>query len=200
METSEKENVNFWKQKAQEIRVQLNLGAAEAADKYEEEKKAVRKWIHETEQRLNENGDGSLDKLRTKLDELKVQASLGKAEAQDEYEEQRKKFNQKLHEARQEAKEVSQKAARQAKVIGDKVSQRLQAWQTQFDIFNVQLHLGAKEASEKWNEQKGKFKSWLDNLDDQLDDVQSESKESWENFKTELSSSWNTLKSKFSKN
>jgi len=200
METSEKENVNFWKQKAQEIRVQLNLGAAEAADKYEEEKKAVRKWIHETEQRLNENGDGSLDKLRTKLDELKVQASLGKAEAQDEYEEQRKKFNQKLHEARQEAKEVSQKADSQAKVIGDKVSQRLQAWQTQFDIFNVQLHLGAKEASEKWNEQKGKFKSWLDNLDDQLDDVQSESKESWENFKTELSSSWNTLKSKFSKN
>jgi len=158
METTEKENINFWKQKAEEIRVQLNLGAAEAADKYEEEKKAVRNWIHETEQKIKENGDSRLDKLKTKLEELKVQASLGRADARDEFEEQRKKFNTKLHEARQEAKELSQKADSKSKEIGDKVSQRLQAWQTQFDIFNVQLHLGAKEASEKWNEQKGKFK------------------------------------------
>jgi len=200
METSEKENINFWKQKADEIRVQLNLGAAEAADKYEKEKKAVKNWIHETEEKIKENGDDNLNTLRTKLEELKVQASLGKAEARDEYEEQRKKFNQKLHEAREEAKEVSQKADHKAKSIGEKTSQRLQAWQTQFDIFNIQLHLGAKEASEKWNEQKGKFKSWLDKVDDQLDDVQSDSKESWESFKTEVGSSWSNLKSKFSKN
>lgn len=200
METTEKENINFWKQKAQEIRVQLNLGAAEAADKYEEEKKAVRTWISETEQKIKENKDSRLDKLKTKLEELKVQASLGRAEARDEYEEQRKNFNTKLHEARQEAKELSQKADSQAKTIGEKASQRLQAWQTQFDIFNLQLHLGAKEAGEKWDEQKGKFKSWLDNLDDQLDDLQADSKGSWESFKTEVSSSWSNVKSRFSKN
>jgi ElaB/YqjD/DUF883 family membrane-anchored ribosome-binding protein len=200
METREKENINFWKQKAEEIRVQLNLGAAEAADKYEEEKKAVRNWIHETEQKMKENGDSRLDKLRTKLEELKVQASLGRADARDEFEEQRKKFNTKLHEARQEAKELSDKADSKSKEIGEKANQRLQAWQTQFDIFNVQLHLGAREASEKWNEQKGKLKSWLDNLDDQLDEFQADSKDSWENFRADLSNSWSNIKAKFSKN
>ena len=200
METSEKENISFWKQKAEEIRVQLNLGAKDAADKYEEEKKKVRNWIHDTDQKIRENGDRSLNNLKVKLEELELQASLGRADARDEFEEQRKKFNQKLHEAQQAAKEASQHADSKARAIGAKASEKLKAWQTQFEIFNVQLHLGAKDAADKWNEQKGKFKNWLDNLDDQLDDFQKDGKESWENVKENIAHSWNNLKSRFSKN
>ena len=199
MSNDNTERVNFWKQKADEIRVQLNLGAAEASQRYQEEKKEVSQWVHNMEQKLRENSDATTEKLKIKLEELKLQAALGKAEAEDEFREQRKKFNQSLHDAKREAEKLSKDANEKAKELGEEASGYLSAWQTQFELFQVQMNLAAKDARDKWGEEKVKFQSWLDGVDNQLEDLREDGKETWDTMKEEFSQGWASLKSRLTK-
>ena len=86
--------------------------------------------------------DKVVNALRTaaiELEELQVQAALGKAEASDKYEEIKKKFNMFIHESKGKYETGMDK---------------IEELHTQFDELRVQLALGKAETIEAFKEQK----------------------------------------------
>jgi ElaB/YqjD/DUF883 family membrane-anchored ribosome-binding protein len=81
----------------------------------------------------------TLRKAAIEIEELQVQAALGKAEAKDKYEEIKKKFNLVLHEAK-------------SKIESGK--ETVEDIDTKFDELRVQLELGKAEGLDAFKEQK----------------------------------------------
>lgn len=81
----------------------------------------------------------ALKKTAVELEEFQVQATLGKAEAQDKYEEGKKKFNLFLHDS-------------EFKIKG--LKEKIEELNTKFDELRVQLALGKAETKEIFIKQK----------------------------------------------
>jgi len=82
---------------------------------------------------------GALRKTAVELEEFRVQATLGKAEAQDKYEEVKKKFNLFVHDS-------------EFKIKG--VKEKIDELNAKFDELRVQLALGKAETKEVFKKQK----------------------------------------------
>jgi len=82
---------------------------------------------------------GALKKTAIELEEFRVQTALGKAEAQDKYEEVKKKFNLFIHDSEYKIKGVKEK---------------IEDLNAKFDELRVQLALGKAETKEIFKKQK----------------------------------------------
>ena len=82
---------------------------------------------------------GALRKSATELEEFQVKAALGKAEAQDKYEEVKKKFNLFIHDS-------------EFKIKG--IKDKIVELNTKFDELRVQLALGKAETKQAFKKQK----------------------------------------------
>jgi len=92
----------------------------------------------------------ALRKSATELEEFQVQAALGKAEAQDKYEEVKKQFNQFIHDSEFKIKDVKVK---------------IEELHTKFDELRVQLALGKAETKEVFNKQKKQLLSIIHDIE-----------------------------------
>ncbi|WP_411895530.1 hypothetical protein [Winogradskyella sp. A2] len=81
----------------------------------------------------------ALRKSAVELEEFQVQAALGKADAQDKYEEIKKKFNHFIHDSEYKIKGIKQK---------------IEEVNTMFDELQVQLALGKAETKDAFKKQK----------------------------------------------
>jgi len=93
---------------------------------------------------------GALRKTAVELEEFQVQAALGKAEAQDKYEEVKKKFNQFIHDS-------------EFKIKG--VKDQIEELNTKFDELRVQLALGKTETKEIFKKQKKQLLSTIHDIE-----------------------------------
>lgn len=87
----------------------------------------------ETKQEYQNKMEAQLQNLQTKIDELKVKASLAKADAKDTYEEQIATLNTKQHEAQLKFQEI-QKSSESA--WEDMKSGMENAWNDLQNAFN----------------------------------------------------------------
>ncbi|GAA4269958.1 hypothetical protein [Hyunsoonleella aestuarii] len=92
----------------------------------------------------------ALRKSATDLEEFQVKAALGKAEAQDKYEEVKKKFNQFIHDS-------------EFKIKG--VKEKIEELHTKFDELRVQLALGKAETKEIFKKQKKQLLSIIHDIE-----------------------------------
>jgi len=84
------------------------------------------------------------------LEELQVQIALGKAEAQDKYEEVKKKFNLFIHDSEFKIKEIKED---------------MEELRSKFDELRVQLALGKAETKEVFKKQKKQLLSTLHDIE-----------------------------------
>jgi len=84
----------------------------------------------------------ALRKAAVQLEEFQVQATLGKAEAYDTYEDVKKKFKLQLHEGKYQIK---------------KGKEKFEDLEGKFDLLRVQLELGKAETVEEFKAQKKKL-------------------------------------------
>jgi len=192
--------INKWKRKADELKLQLHLGSRELTDKFEEQKKEIARWSEETRHKLSDESSERATALKTKLEELEVQAALGRAESKQALEEQRKKMSAALREAKEEAEKISSDAKTKVKEIAENTNTTLDTWHMKFDILRLQLKLGAAEASSEWEERKKELSKSINNLENKMKEAGKKSGESWDNFKSEMSEAWGHFRKAFSKN
>lgn len=86
------------------FQVQSALGQAELRDKLEELKKESRDKILEFKSGLNEMAENNKeirDRIKARIEHLEVQLALGKAEAMEEIEAQKKKLQELYREIRE---------------------------------------------------------------------------------------------------
>jgi len=93
---------------------------------------------------------GALRKTAVELEEFQVQAALGKSEAQDKYEEVKKKFNLFIHDSEFKIKGIKEKSA---------------DINTKFDELRVQLALGKAETKDIFKKQKKELLSTIHDIE-----------------------------------
>jgi hypothetical protein len=87
----------------EELQVQTALGKAELADKLEEIKKETKDKINHIKWDVNaavEDGKDTYQHIKTKVEHLKLQLALGKAETAEELQEQKKKISAAIHDVK----------------------------------------------------------------------------------------------------
>lgn len=98
-----------WQTKLEELRLQLALGEMDAADEFEELKKRSRKHFDAFKRNLGKvEQSEAVMKLRTTLEELRVQLALGKAETKDAFDKQKAKLKRLMAKVKQEARKITQ--------------------------------------------------------------------------------------------
>jgi hypothetical protein len=192
------QEINWWKQKAEELRLQLHLGSAEAAEGFEKQKREIGEWARSMRHKLSDGASDAEGKLKTKLEELELQTALGRAETKEKIKEQREAISRMVIDAKHEAEYLARDTKEEAKVLGNKASEKLDQWHTRLDLIKLQLHLGAKEAGEEWDERKHDLKAMISDIESKLEDVTEDTIESWGDFKTDVSKAWNRFRDKLS--
>ncbi len=196
MSTTEN-TANWWKQKAEELRLQLYLGKKEVEEKFEDEKKNIKLWADETRKDIADLSSENAKSFKTKLETLKVQAALGKAESKEALVEQETKLKKAFNEVQKEANILAEDSSEKVAEVGKNASDKIEIWQTQMDIFKLQMQLGKKEAEIEWESKKKQIKDKLNDIDKSIEEMKKEGSESIENFRTEMAKSWQHLKSAF---
>ena len=82
-----------WKSDIESLQLTLHLGKADASDEFEKQKQNLSKWLTEAKEKLVEIKDEKATDLKTKIEELELQAALGKAEGEDELKKQQKNIH-----------------------------------------------------------------------------------------------------------
>ncbi len=104
---------------------------------------------HENSHLMDKVAD-ALRKAAVEIEEFQVKSALGKAEAQDKYEEVKKKFNRFIHDSK-------------SKMTTGK--EKLDELHTKLDELRVQLALGKAESRDTFKEQKRKLLSLLHQIE-----------------------------------
>ena len=98
-----------------------------------------------------------LRKAAVELEELRLQAALGKSEARDMYEETKKKLNNYVHEAKQRMED--------AIILAKEKSKNLK---TLFEELQVQLALGKADTKDMFEDQTKKIIKTLNEIESQI--------------------------------
>jgi hypothetical protein len=172
----------------EELQVKAALGKAEAEDKYEDIKKKLNLFIHDSKFKVK-TGKEKVDHLHTKFDELKVQLALGKAESLEKFKEQKKQLLQKLHEIEVEIKtnETFKRIYALALIEMEKFKISLEILEQKFS----QSKTNTKTSFEKGKQEFEKF------VDDFKSKYTKKEETKWEHFQSEISEAFTHLKQAF---
>ena len=179
-------------QEIEELAVQFSLGKAEAVDKYEEIKKEFSGKAAEWKTKIaamKTHGEEKITKLRTLFENLELQLALGKADAKDEFEEQRKNILKAIHEVEAEIKSNPEWNERinEFNVEIEKFKLKLEILKLKFELKNFDLkediNNGISEAEKKIDQVFGKMEEKWD-----------ATKEKYSDFGEEISLAYSHLK------
>lgn len=176
----------------EELQVQMNLGKAEASDKYEEWKKEFASYVNDAKSKARQGTDKMKDvqeDLEALFDQLRVQLALGKAEGYDAFQAQKKKILEKIHEI-------------ENKIKNDPTLNKIYAlFIIQLEKFKVFLEWleekfreGKDTASDKFAEGKEKFQSFVSSMKSKIEEFDNER---WSHFQDEVIAAFTNLKNAF---
>lgn len=197
MKGKEKKRIKGWRSLVDQLQVQLHQGAEEAKDEFENQKKELTTWLDSVGEKLDkakDTGSEKAQKLKSSLEELRVQAALAKAETKDEIEEQQKMIAKGIHQLRHEISETVDDSKEKVEKIHVKMDDKLDDYQTRFDLFRLQLHLGKMETEENWDQKKEDIGDKLAQLKTKLKIKGKELDGKWDEFSGEISEGWKQIR------
>jgi hypothetical protein len=187
------DRMDEWKAKIEHLNVQLHLGAKEAGDIFEEQKKQLADWIHKAKKQIKDSkliSEEKTQELRTKLDELRVQAALGKAEGRDAIQEQQKKISLSMKQFRDDVEKTISIATEKEGQLEEDLKEGINDFKTRFDLFRLRSHLAQMDAEDLWNNKRKDLSSRLHNLKVTLEKEKESGSKKWKGFSKEMGEAW----------
>ena len=197
MKDKEKNKISGWKSLVDELQAQLEHGSEEAREEFEKQKGKLSAWLNSMDEKLEkvkDKGSEKALKMKASLEELRVQSALARAETEDEIKEQQKKIAQGLHKLRHEISQTFEGSKENVEDLREKMDDSLNDFQTRFDLFKLQLHLGEMEAEETWEEKKQGLAEKLSHLKARLSAKSDELEDKWDEFSGEISEKWKQIR------
>ncbi|MFT5618589.1 MAG: hypothetical protein ACI85I_001824 [Arenicella sp.] len=154
------EKLDSVKQEIEHLELQLALGKAEAADKFEEKKKAMKAVAHQAKLDLGKvegKGKELAESLKADMEHLQVQLALGKMESMDKYKEFEGNSKSVVEGLSTKAHELMEIGEGKYEEMGASLKEKATEFKTQMEVFRLQLALGEAEAKEEYEEKKKKF-------------------------------------------
>lgn len=130
-----------------------------------------------------------LDKLRnqwqSKIEELELQLTLGKAEAFDKFEDKKKNFQKSINELKSKTGQFDHLSKEKATALKSRLEE-----------LHVQLNLGKAETKEIFEEQKHKIDKSMSQVKNAIEDFREDAGETFEETRTEFEESVEDFKTK----
>lgn len=185
-----------WKERLDELELQLALGVKEGQEAFEKQKKKMLATIEEALDQLNDLRGFSNEqrlKLRKKLEEAQVQLALGRAEGKEAFEKQKARFEEIMKELQDTLNEATDEGDKTANHWARQLGHTIQTFRIQLDVFRIYYNLGKAEADEKTEQYREemrqtihafrqKIEEWSEGSEDKIDAFSEEMKASIDHF------------------
>lgn len=195
-----KEHVEALKTTVEWLNVQLHLGKADAEKAFEEQKANLRDWAAKMSSRIDEAKELNRQqaaKIKATLEDLRVQAALGKATSEDLFGEQQKELKKTMEQLRSDLDLVFNTTKGHSDEFLEDLSLKLHDYQVRFDIFKLQLQLAKMEGEQEWEKRKKEAEIKLQELQKDLEKRAVEANEKLDNFSKEMSQAWKHVRKAF---
>ncbi len=174
-----KQWIGEWKSRFEEMQVQLSLGKMDAITAFEEQKKLLRRAVTEWETELMRAAKNEKADLEAKLEELKVQLALGKAEGLEKFEEQRKRIEKALQEVKAEGKKLY---ATNKDDFRELFENNASAFKTGLEVLQLQFSLAKLEAKGEAEDLKKQLAEKMEQLNTNWVDIQKSAEKNWNSW------------------
>lgn len=172
----------------EKFQLEAALGKAEAKVKYEELKKNLKQFLHDSKFQIKA-GQEKVNEIQGKLDKLLVQLNLGKAETIEAFNNQKKALLTAIHEL-----EVKIKSNETLKKTYALVLIQLETFKVQLEIIEIKLNEKFADKDFSFTKSKEQFLKFVEDLKKKY----SKKKETrWEHFQNEVSEAFSHLKKAF---
>jgi hypothetical protein len=188
------------KSTVERLNVQMHLGKADAEKAFEEQKANLRDWTMKMKSRVDEAEELSneqSEKLKIALEELRLQAALGKATTKDMLKDQQHELKTRMEKLRSDLDIVFETSKEQSDELLEELSLRLHDYQVKFDIFKLQLQLAKMEGEQELDKRKKEASIKLQELQKDFEKRAEEASGKWENFSGEMSQAWKHVRKAF---
>ena len=195
-----KERLNEMKGSLEHLNLQMHLGSEEAKDEYQKQKEQLGAWAKETSHKLSDlkNATGEkAEQLKASLEELQVQAALGKAESRDAIQEQQKKISSTIASLKKRFRDLYDQSEEGLEDFSDRAEHVLESYQTRLDMLKLKAHLGRAEMEDSWNERKKEVSDKINHLNRRIEEQREKSSEGWSHFSGEIKEAWSHLRKAF---
>jgi hypothetical protein len=165
-----------------DLAVQFALGKAEAADKFDEIKKASKATFQDLRNSLIlAAGEERVHALREQLDDLEVQFALGKAETAEFFEEQRHKITKSLHDLEVELKSRDEFANAKNFYVAETEKLKLK-----FDILKKKFESKSIDTGQLFKDKMQQARKEINTLMSKAEDKWGGVKDTYEDFTDEI--------------
>jgi thymidylate synthase len=189
-----KQFVSDWQKRLEEMQMQFSLGKMDAVDAFEKQKEQYRSMLLTFKENIDKGTGMAEEKaaeMKAKIEELRLQLTLGKAEGMDAFEEQRKKIELAMHELYIANKGNLDAAYNKSLTLFD---HNAEAFKTGLEIVKLQFSLAKmdakdtmeekqKEIGEKMTELNQQFKTIQSAAIDNIDDMNRQLRENFEKMR-----------------
>jgi hypothetical protein len=195
-----KDHLDTLKTTVEGLNVQLHLGKADAEKAFEEQKANLRDWAVKMSSRIDEAKELNKDQaaqIKSTLEDLRVQAALGKATSEDLLREQQKELKMRLEQLRSDSDLVFGTTKEHSDAFLEDLSLKLHDYQIKFDIFKLQLQLAKMEGEQEWEKRRKEAEVKLQEFQKDLETRAEEASGKLENFSNEMSQAWKHVRKAF---
>ncbi|MCB9205135.1 MAG: hypothetical protein H6603_09195 [Flavobacteriales bacterium] len=195
-----KDHLDTLKTTVEGLNVQLHLGKADAEKAFEEQKANLRDWAVKMSSRIDEAKELNKEqaaKIKSALEDLRLQAALGKATSEDLLREQQKELKMRLEQLRSDIDLVFGTTKEHSDAFLEDLSLKLHDYQIKFDIFKLQLQLAKMEGEQEWEKRRKEAEVKLQEFQKDLEKRAEEASGKLEHFSNEMSQAWKHVSKAF---
>lgn len=197
LKTRATKKIEAWKKEVEQLKNQLQHNTEEAKTSFEKQKSNLLKWTDEVKneiERVEGIGEEKVKTLKGNLEDIRVQAALGRMESLDAWHDQQKNINHSIHNMRNSITKIEKNTVGNAKTLLEKSNRTLDSYQTKFEMYRLQLIESKEGAVQTWNDRKKEITLRLQKLNNKLDEERTEASEKYENFSKEIVEAWSHFK------
>lgn len=197
LKTRASEKMEEWKKEVDQLKNQLQHNTEDAKSSFEKQKANLLKWTDEMKhefEKVEGIGEEKAKTFKGNLEDLRVQAALGKMDSLDAWHDQQKKMNHSIHNMRNSIAKMEKDAAGNAKALLQQSNYTLDGYQTKFEMYRLQLIDGKEGAVQSWNDRKKDITLRLEKLSNKLEEGKTDAAEKWDGFSKEMGEAWSHFK------
>lgn len=176
------------------------MGEADAETAFEEQKANLRDWSVKMQSRVDkakELNEEQTKKLKIALEELRLQAVLGRATSQTMLKEQQQELKKRMDILRSDLDIVFETSKEHSDDLIQDLSLRLHDYQVKFDIFKLQLHLAKAETEQEWEKRRREEAIKLRELQREMEKRAEDASGKLSIFQKEMTHAWGHVRKAF---
>lgn len=168
-----------WKNKLEEMREQFSSGKMDATESFEKQKDVLRTQLTQWKSKADETvatSEHEAKKMKAAMELLMLHLNLGKADARDKFDDQRKKIEHALQEVYTTARTAYDSNFNHMLQVYDNSSK---AFSTNLEIVKLQFALGKMNASDDVEQLKKQLSDKMNELHQQYTEHYKQSIDTW---------------------